>query len=176
MPRALGTTLLAHPLIFVTCCGGCRCRRVPHHDHIYDAFHQDLLDMLSPVDPARSRHRPDSGRAFNEFLRGRSTHLFERIAAERTRSSLPLIRFPTTLVCDRVNAVDGNGKVKERPRRADPEDLTYWSMTPEELLQVHSGRRTWKKVLDADVERHERRSRVKELARTLVDEYQRPRV
>lgn len=146
---------------------------MPHHDHLYDAFHKDLLNMLSPVDPAGTRRRPDFGRAFNEFLRGRGADLLERIGAGRTRSNLPLIRFPTTLVCDRVNAVDGNGKVAERRRRVDLEDLTHWSMKPEELLQVHSRRRTWKEVLDADVERAERRSGVTKLARTLVDEYRR---
>lgn len=131
--------------------------------------------MLSPVDPAGSGHRPDCGSAFNGFLRGRSAHLLERIGAERTGSGLPLIRFPTTLVCDGVNAIDGNGKVAERLQRADQENLTYWSMTPEELLQVHSGCRTWNEVLNADVEREERRSQVTALARMLADEYRRAR-
>lgn len=85
--------------------------------------------------------------------------------------SRPIVRFEPTLVCERLNPIDGNDKPQARLARPDEADVVgCWSMTPSELAQAASGEKTWDSIYEADAARFERREGAIALVDALIAE------
>ena len=155
MPRVLGIALEPVPGVRLACHSSSgsgvthanphACGMVVHHDHMLDYIHSALLDKLSPRVPGHPHGRPDYGKAFSNFLRSQRKDILER-----------------------------NSKLRAKQARPDEGSLIrFWSMTPDELRECVSEKKTWDDIYDADRGGRNRRDAVDALVRTLIADYRR---
>jgi len=184
MPRVLGIALEPVPGVRLACHSSSgsgvthanpdACGMVVHHDHMLDYIHSALLDKLSPRVPGHPHGRPDYGKAFSNFLRSQRKVILERVMTATTPSGSPIVRFRPTHVCELLNAVDGNSKLRAKEARPDEGSLIrFWSMTPDELRECVFEKKTWDDIYDADRGGRNRRDAVDALVRTLIADYRR---